>query len=201
MRTRHVFLFFAGCLLIGSLAPATAARTEEPVVTKAGRGVTHAATAPNRGKKPAVHKAARAKHATARHAARKSAQMRQDPPPHRMVAGTAQYGIATWYGNSVRRSQRTASGELLDNSAFTAAHLTLPMQSRVRVTNLDNGLSVMVRVTDRGPRGKGRIIDLSRSAAEQLDMKRSGIAHVSVEPVLPGQLTLLPPGELSEPTP
>jgi rare lipoprotein A len=190
MRMRHVFRFVAGGLLIGSLTLAAASQAKETAAPKAER-VTHAKAPHHRSKKPAVRMAARSKHAG------RTARASRDPAPHRLVAGTAQLGIATWYGSS-RRNQRTASGELLDNSAFTAAHLTLPLQSRVRVTNLDNGRSVLVRVTDRGPRGKGRIIDLSQSAAEQLDMKETGIARVSVQPVLPGQLTLLPSGESTE---
>ena len=192
MRTRHVFLWLAGGLLVGSIALAAPARAEATTTIKAARGATHAAATHHRVKKAAIRKTARAKHAPA-----KAARARRPESPHRLVGGTAQIGIASWYATS-RHKQRTASGELLDNDAFTAAHLTLPMQSRVRVTNLDNGRTVLVRVTDRGPSGKGRIIDLSRSAAEQLDMTRAGVAHVAIEPVLPGQLTLLPPNELSQ---
>lgn len=95
-----------------------------------------------------------------------------------------QTGLASWYGGS-RQGHRTASGEALDNSALTAAHQTLPLHSRARVTNLANGRSVMVRITDRGPHKQGRIIDLSQSAAEQLGMKHKGLARVRVEPMPP----------------
>jgi rare lipoprotein A len=209
MRTRHVFLLLAGCILTGLLAfvgPARAAA--DPSAPKPKHHAAHhgAKASHHAGKKAAAHKSAHhdKQHAT-RAAARSPApqpthRITPQPAPHQLVPGTAQYGVASWYG-STRRVQRTASGELLDNSAFTAAHLTLPLQSRVRVTNLDNGKSVLVRVTDRGPTGKGRIIDLSRSAAERLDMTRAGIARVSVQPIAPTQLTLLPPNEAAELSP
>jgi rare lipoprotein A len=93
-------------------------------------------------------------------------------------------GLASWYGGA-RDGHLTASGESLDSHEFTAAHRTLPLHSRVRVTNLANGRSVMVRITDRGPHLKGRIIDLSQSAAEQLGMKHRGVARVRLEPLPP----------------
>ena len=109
--------------------------------------------------------------------------------PHAAKKGSVhkpagQTGLASWYGGS-RQGHRTASGEALDNSALTAAHQTLPLHSRARVTNLANGRSVTVRITDRGPHKQGRIIDLSQSAAEQLGMKHKGLARVRVEPVSP----------------
>jgi rare lipoprotein A len=128
-------------------------------------------------KKPALRKAAKRGGRVARAAAsRKSGPSPKPRPPFRQV------GIASWYNGHGRR---TASGQRHNDNAFTAAHLTLPMHSRARVTNLENGKSVTVRVTDRGPHKRGRIIDLSRSAAEELDMKESGLARVEVE--------LLPP--------
>jgi rare lipoprotein A len=69
---------------------------------------------------------------------------------------------------------------------MTAAHRTLPLHSKARVTNMANGRTVMVRITDRGPSRKGRIIDLSQSAAEQIGMKHSGVARVQVEPMPAG---------------
>ena len=76
-------------------------------------------------------------------------------------------GIASWYGPTFY-GKHTANGEMYDGNALTAAHRTLPMPVNVRVTNLDNGKSMVVRVNDRGPYAKGRIIDLSRHAAELL---------------------------------
>jgi rare lipoprotein A len=89
-------------------------------------------------------------------------------------------GIASWYGPGFH-GNKTASGEKYDNNELTAAHRTLQMPSLVRVTNLGNGRSVIVRVNDRGPFAKGRIIDVSKRAAELLDMTRAGTAKVKLE--------------------
>jgi len=88
-------------------------------------------------------------------------------------------GIASWYGPTFY-GHRTANGEMYDGSEFTAAHRTLPMPVNVRVTNLENGKSIVVRVNDRGPYAKGRIIDLSEAAARALDVIRTGTARVRV---------------------
>ena len=88
-------------------------------------------------------------------------------------------GIASWYGPTFY-GHRTANGEMYDGRAMTAAHRTLPMPVNVRVTNLDNGKSVVVRVNDRGPYAKGRIIDLSEAAAKALDVIATGTARVRV---------------------
>src|SRR6185503_10192574 len=88
-------------------------------------------------------------------------------------------GIASWYGPTFY-GKSTANGETYDGNALTAAHKTLPMPVNVRVTNLDNGKSIIVRVNDRGPYARGRIIDLSRKAAELLDVVQTGTARVRV---------------------
>lgn len=88
-------------------------------------------------------------------------------------------GIASWYGPTFY-GKRTANGEIYDGDKLTAAHRTLPMPVNVRVTNLENGKSIVVRVNDRGPYARGRIIDLSRHAAELLDMTDAGTAKVRV---------------------
>jgi rare lipoprotein A len=88
-------------------------------------------------------------------------------------------GVASWYGPDFY-GKYTANGELYDGGQLTAAHRTLPMPVNVRVTNLENGKSIVVRVNDRGPYARGRIIDLSRHAAELLDVVRSGTARVRV---------------------
>jgi len=88
-------------------------------------------------------------------------------------------GIASWYGPTFY-GKKTANGEIYDGNGLTAAHKTLPMPVNVRVTNLDNGKSIVVRVNDRGPYARGRIIDLSRRAAELLDVVQSGTARVRV---------------------
>jgi len=88
-------------------------------------------------------------------------------------------GIASWYGPTFYGG-RTANGERFDASALTAAHRTLPMPVNVRVTNLDNGKSIIVRVNDRGPFAKGRIIDVSEQAAKLLGFYSQGTARVRV---------------------
>ncbi|HTZ80131.1 MAG TPA: septal ring lytic transglycosylase RlpA family protein [Stellaceae bacterium] len=88
-------------------------------------------------------------------------------------------GIASWYGEHYR-GRKTSSGEAFDPDAMTAAHPSLPMQARVRVTDLATGRSVTVRINDRGP-GYGRVIDLSRAAARSLGIEQRGLAHVRVE--------------------
>ncbi len=88
-------------------------------------------------------------------------------------------GIASWYGPTFY-GRATANGEKYDGNQLTAAHKTLPMPVTVRVTNLDNGKSLVVRVNDRGPYARGRIIDLSKRAAELLDVVQTGTARVRV---------------------
>lgn len=95
--------------------------------------------------------------------------------------GKTQTGIASWYGPEFKK---TASGERYDPSSLTAAHRTLPFGTMVRVTSLRTGRTVVVRINNRGPYRKGRIIDMSRAAAQQLNMMKSGITKVEVE-VLP----------------
>lgn len=94
--------------------------------------------------------------------------------------GYVETGTASWYGADFH-GRPTASGETYDMNALTAAHRTLPLPSIVRVTNLDNGRSVVVRVNDRGPFSHGRIIDLSRRGAEELQFIGAGTARVRVE--------------------
>ena len=89
-------------------------------------------------------------------------------------------GTASYYGSEFAGS-RTANGERFDPAAMTAAHRSLAFHSRVAVTNLSNGQEVIVRINDRGPWGKSRIIDISHAAARQIGMERSGTARVRVE--------------------
>mgnify|MGYP002622079608 CR=1 FL=1 len=89
-------------------------------------------------------------------------------------------GIASWYGPQFHGKQ-TANGEIFDMDELTAAHKTLQMPSLVRVTNLENGKSLIVRVNDRGPYKRGRLIDLSRKSAELLGFKNQGTAKVKLE--------------------
>ncbi len=89
-------------------------------------------------------------------------------------------GLASWYGSAFHGRQ-TANGEVYDQYHISAAHPTFPLPSYARVTNVDNGTSVIVRVNDRGPYHPGRIIDLSDKAADLLDMKTTGTAKVRVQ--------------------
>ena len=108
-----------------------------------------------------------------------------------LLAGCASSGIidphgynatggASFYG-SQHQGKRTASGERFDSQSLTAAHRQLPFGTRVQVTNLDNNRNVIVRINDRGPHTRGRLIDVSRAAAQQLGMLRSGTARVRVQ--------------------
>jgi rare lipoprotein A len=97
------------------------------------------------------------------------------------AASGAIVGIASFYGAG--ESSRTASGERFNPRALTAAHRTLPLGTNVRVTNLSNSRQVVVRINDRGPFSHGRVIDLSRSAAEALDFVSRGVTRVRIETV------------------
>jgi rare lipoprotein A len=94
--------------------------------------------------------------------------------------GETETGIASWYGVPYH-GRRSANGEIYDMEKFTAAHRTLPFDTWVEVTNLVNKKQIEVRITDRGPFVKGRIIDLSLAAARQLDMVASGIVKVQIK--------------------
>ncbi|SKC86672.1 rare lipoprotein A [Burkholderia sp. YR290] len=93
-----------------------------------------------------------------------------------------QLGLASWYGRGFH-GRRTANGEHYDMYAMTAAHRTLPLGSYVRVTSLASSKSVVVRINDRGPYARGRVIDLSYLAASALGMHRAGVTKVSIERV------------------
>jgi rare lipoprotein A len=88
-------------------------------------------------------------------------------------------GMASYYGNELA-GNRTASGERFDPGQLTAAHRSLPFGSRVRVTNTSNGDSVVVRINDRGPFSRGRVIDVSQAAAREIGMNHSGTARVKL---------------------
>ncbi|MCO1335215.1 septal ring lytic transglycosylase RlpA family protein [Microbulbifer sp. OS29] len=103
------------------------------------------------------------------------------------VKGYKEVGQASWYGTKFH-GRRTANGEVYNMYAMSAAHKTLPLPSYARVTNLDNGRSIVVRVNDRGPFVQGRIIDLSYTAAQKLGYLNKGIARVEVEALDPASL-------------
>nr|WP_307155997.1 septal ring lytic transglycosylase RlpA family protein [Rhizobium paknamense] len=97
-------------------------------------------------------------------------------------------GLASWYGSAFH-GRYTANGEVYDQYSISAAHPTMPLPSYARVTNTDTGSSVIVRVNDRGPFHEGRLIDLSEKAAELLDVKGHGTAHVKVKYVGPADMS------------
>ncbi|MCR6663264.1 MAG: septal ring lytic transglycosylase RlpA family protein [Luteimonas sp.] len=101
--------------------------------------------------------------------------------------GFVETGIASYYGNKFH-GRRTSNQEVYDMYAFTAAHKSLPLPSYARVTNLDNGRSIVVRVNDRGPFHEGRVIDLSYAAAVKLDIHRQGTGRVEVRGLAPGDV-------------
>lgn len=103
-------------------------------------------------------------------------------------------GVASWYGPGFH-GRDTANGERFDQNSLTAAHTTLPLPSMVRVTNLENGRTLDLRVNDRGPFAKGRILDVSRAAAQRLGFHQAGTARVAVSYLGPAPL----PGEASTP--
>jgi rare lipoprotein A len=130
--------------------------------------LTLAGCAPTLGARPALPLAVRAADTAVAAAAGRA-----------NVTGVSE-GIASWYGPGFA-GRKTANGEIFDPGLLTAAHRTLPFNSRVRVTNASTGQSVIVRINDRGPFIAGRIIDLSRAAAEVIGLTGSGVAQVTVE--------------------
>lgn len=109
------------------------------------------------------------------------------PPLTAPAAGWSETGVASWYGPGFH-GKLTASGERYDMEALTAAHRQLAFGTRLRVRNLDNGRTVDVRVNDRGPFARGRVIDLSRAAARTLGMLGPGTAPVELVVLAPSPL-------------
>jgi rare lipoprotein A len=163
----------------------------------------HPQPVPSIKSKPAKVETASSKPSGKRHRARGKVAARSDrrrhldarqhtgplPPPDRYVGpvqviGAREVGSAAWYGGN-HLGRRTATGERLDAVHPTAAHRSLPLHSLVRVTNLSNGRSIIATINDRGPVSRSLLIDVSPCVADELDMKRAGIATVAVEPVAP----------------
>ena len=118
----------------------------------------------------------------ARPAAKSNAKQNSIPLGH------VETGLASWYGVPYHGRQ-SASGEIFDMEKFTAAHKTLPFQTWVQVTNLDNGSVVEVRINDRGPFVPGRIVDLSKAAGREIGLLQSGLAHVRLKVIEPPNAT------------
>jgi rare lipoprotein A len=92
-----------------------------------------------------------------------------------------QKGEASWYGNA-NKGKKTASGEKFDPNASTAAHPSLPLGTEIEVTNLENGKETTLTVNDRGPKTKGRVLDVSKKGAQDLGFTKDGTAQVKIEP-------------------
>ncbi len=102
-----------------------------------------------------------------------------------------QYGNASWYGKSLH-GKKTASGELFDKHSFTGAHKSLPFGTLVRVKNLRNGKEVIITVNDRGPFVRGRVIDISRAAANIIGIISRGVTRVRVDIIsMPGGVDII----------
>lgn len=114
-----------------------------------------------------------------------SASKRNRPPPTPAPTGYTEEGNASWYGEPFH-GRRASNGEIYDMYKLTAAHRTLPFETMVRVTNMSNGKSTVVRITDRGPFVDNRIIDLSLAAAREVDSVGPGVVPVRVEVLSPG---------------
>lgn len=117
---------------------------------------------------------------TPKPAAKVSRRSSSTQQTNRKVVARRKQGMASWYGPGFH-GRRTANGERFNQYGMTAAHRTLPIGTQVRVTNLNNGRSVVVRINDRGPFSGGRIIDLSKGAARLIGVIQSGVAPVRLE--------------------
>ena len=162
-----LFLVLAGCgsrRVSAPLPPSTAS----PDTIESTKRATDAQPVPAPATPPAAPSPKRAKSA-------------QTPAP----AGYIEEGNASWYGVPFN-GRRASNGEIYDMYKLTAAHRTLPFETMVRVTNLNNGKSTTVRITDRGPFVDNRIIDLSLAAAREIDSVGPGVVHVRVEVLTQG---------------
>ncbi len=133
--------------------------------------------------RPSDSRARSSRHGAPRHrqpAARLTAYHDDQAAPPQLLGGR-EIGKAAWYNHV---GSRTSSGERLDSVTPTAAHRTLPLSSYARVTHLDSGRSVIVKINDRGPWTRRFIIDLSPRAADELKMRHAGVAAVAIEPII-----------------
>lgn len=117
---------------------------------------------------------------------------RQRKAPHhsRHTVAKVQYGVASWYGGKCQ-GRLTASGKPFNEHALTAAHRTLPLGTKVKVTNLRNGRSVVLRIIDRGPAVRGRVIDVSRAASMRLGFTHRGLTPVRIRVVSTPEISQL----------
>lgn len=117
-------------------------------------------------------------------ASKRRTTLKKSSTPRVARIGWKQQGIASWYGDPYH-GRRAANGEIYDMEEFTAAHKTLPFETWVRVKNISNKKSTDVRITDRGPFIEGRIVDLSRAAAREIDLLAPGTSRVKLEVIRP----------------
>lgn len=103
------------------------------------------------------------------------------PAATEWVISKVEYGKASWYAKACNGGTRTASGIPLNDTASTAAHKTLPLGTKVRVINTNNGKSEVVKITDRGPYKKGRVIDVTSGVAKRIGFHSNGITNVKLE--------------------
>lgn len=203
MRMRQAIGLSLALLLVSTTAMAeevpSCQHPATPGKPKAAKPDTNVRKASARRQTTERRQATERRHTTERRAAARAERRRPEPaashrvaqnaPPDQYigavkVVGRREVGSAAWYGG-YHIGRRTASGDRLDAVHPTAAHRSLPLNSMVRVTNLRNGRSMIVKITDRGPVSRSLLIDVSPRVADSLDMKQAGIVPVSVEPVAP----------------
>lgn len=170
--SRGLGTLFAFFVLAGCATPPGASSTSESGVPLSIRNAQAGSFGPQ------AFGSAPASDAAARSSSLADAQPLTDDSSS--VSDFHQSGRASWYGRGFH-GRRTANGERFDMHALTAAHRTLPLGSYVRVTNPATSRSVVVRINDRGPYARGRVIDLSMAAAAALDMRHAGTARVQIE--------------------
>lgn len=117
---------------------------------------------------------------TSEHRIEQNKQTQQEERSTATHSVHTEIGEASWYGSEFQ-GKKTASGEIFDQTKMTAAHPSLPMGTKAKVTNLDNDEKIEVRINDHGPYTEDRVIDVSRAAAKKLDMDKDGTAHVKIE--------------------
>jgi rare lipoprotein A len=156
----------AGCGARRPVVDRHPATSTQPAATTADAGKTSDSATPSPSSSPTSVAPPRSKRAKA--------------PPAPAPAGYTEEGNASWYGNPFH-GRHAANGEIYDMYKLTAAHRTMPFETMVRVTNLNNGKSTTVRITDRGPFVDNRIIDLSQAAAREIDSIGPGVVPVRLE--------------------
>jgi rare lipoprotein A len=179
MRMRRTISLSLALLVVSAAALAKQAHSAQDRASSSAKE-KHAKADP-----PAGRSAAKQQPASGKTSVKPASRPDQYVGPLQSV-GTHETGSAAWYGPR-HLGHRTASGDRLDAVRATAAHRSLPLNSLARVTNLKNGRSVVVKVTDRGPWSPNLLIDVSPKAADELDMKRAGIVPVRVEAVVPAR--------------